>query len=170
MLRFYHWRFPPSLAVVRMLSSPPPPHSHSPFSGGGVNSNSVGGNSKPELQFPQSQPHKLSSSPSSSLKSTVACSNAGAIRRSMATVSQAFSERTESIDSDLGSLVVVSFYKFADFPEHADFRKPLKDLCEKLVWRFFYLIQKCRFLVSVYERLSLYLRVFVLIMKIWFRF
>jgi len=88
----------------------------------------------------------------------------------MATVSQAFSERTESIDSDLGSLVVVSFYKFADFPEHADFRKPLKDLCEKLVWRFFYLIQKCRFLVSVYERLSLYLRVFVLIMKIWFRF
>jgi hypothetical protein len=39
-----------------------------------------------------------------------------------------------------------------------------------LVWRFFYLIQKCRFLVSVYERLSLYLRVFVLIMKIWFRF
>ncbi|KAH7560589.1 hypothetical protein JRO89_XS10G0049500 [Xanthoceras sorbifolium] len=31
-------------------------------------------------------------------------------------------------------LVVVSFYKFADFPDHADFRKPLKELCEELVY------------------------------------
>lgn len=144
MLRFCHWRFPPSLAVARMLSSPPPLHSHSPFSGGVGNSSSIGGNSKPELLFPQSQPQNLSSSPSSSLKSTVACSNAGAIRRSMTTVSQSFSDRTESSDSDLGSLVVVSFYKFADFPDHADFRKPLKDLCEELVCRFFYLNQNCR--------------------------
>ncbi|KAL2555938.1 Rhodanese-like domain-containing protein 7 [Forsythia ovata] len=30
------------------------------------------------------------------------------------------------------SLVVVSFYKFADFPDHADLRKPLKQLCEQL--------------------------------------
>ncbi|PIA38545.1 hypothetical protein AQUCO_02700035v1 [Aquilegia coerulea] len=30
------------------------------------------------------------------------------------------------------SLVVVSFYKFADFPDHADMRKPLKDLCEQV--------------------------------------
>ncbi|EPS57425.1 hypothetical protein M569_17393, partial [Genlisea aurea] len=30
------------------------------------------------------------------------------------------------------SLVVVSFYKFADYPDHADLRKPLKDLCERL--------------------------------------
>lgn len=30
-------------------------------------------------------------------------------------------------------LVVVSFYKFADFPDHADLRKPLKALCERLV-------------------------------------
>lgn len=30
-------------------------------------------------------------------------------------------------------LVVVSFYKFADFPDHALLRKPLKDLCERLV-------------------------------------
>ncbi|MCL7050196.1 hypothetical protein MKW94_029247 [Papaver nudicaule] len=29
-------------------------------------------------------------------------------------------------------LVVVSFYKFADFPDHAELRKPLKNLCEKL--------------------------------------
>lgn len=30
-------------------------------------------------------------------------------------------------------LVVVSFYKFADFPDHVDLRKPLKELCEQLV-------------------------------------
>ncbi|KAL8050029.1 hypothetical protein ABFX02_06G056800 [Erythranthe guttata] len=29
-------------------------------------------------------------------------------------------------------LVVVSFYKFADFPDHAGLRKPLKELCERL--------------------------------------
>lgn len=28
--------------------------------------------------------------------------------------------------------MVVSFYKFADFPEHADLRRPLKELCENL--------------------------------------
>ncbi|KAJ0453185.1 putative Rhodanese-like domain, tRNA uridine(34) hydroxylase [Helianthus annuus] len=37
------------------------------------------------------------------------------------------------IDEDESvQLVVVSFYKFAEFPDHADLRKPLKDLCEKL--------------------------------------
>ncbi|OMO89977.1 hypothetical protein COLO4_19467 [Corchorus olitorius] len=35
-------------------------------------------------------------------------------------------------DSPSNSLVVVSFYKFADFPDHADLRKPLKQLCEDL--------------------------------------
>ncbi|XP_074359290.1 rhodanese-like domain-containing protein 7 isoform X1 [Apium graveolens] len=30
------------------------------------------------------------------------------------------------------TLVVVSFYKFADFPDHADFRAPLKQLCQHL--------------------------------------
>uniref|UniRef100_A0A1J3FH91 Rhodanese-like domain-containing protein 7 n=1 Tax=Noccaea caerulescens TaxID=107243 RepID=A0A1J3FH91_NOCCA len=117
MLRCCHWRFRPSLAAARMLSSPPP--SQSLFSGGGVNSSSVGGNSKPELLlFPQSQAQK----------STVACSSAGAI----ATISQCFSSIPDSSESDLGSLVVVSFYKFADFPDHADLRNPLKDLCEEL--------------------------------------
>ncbi|PKI64896.1 hypothetical protein CRG98_014692 [Punica granatum] len=33
---------------------------------------------------------------------------------------------------DSQALVVVSFYKFADFPDHAELRKPLKDLCEEL--------------------------------------
>ncbi|KAK3014941.1 hypothetical protein RJ639_009957 [Escallonia herrerae] len=37
-----------------------------------------------------------------------------------------------------GSPLVVSFYKFADFPDHADFRKPLKDLCEQLTSQIVY--------------------------------
>ncbi|CAN8287060.1 unnamed protein product [Cochlearia groenlandica] len=120
MLRFCHWRFPPSLAAARMLSSP------SQFSGAVANSSSIEGNSKPELLFSQSQTQNLSSS----VKSTVSDSSAGSFRhQTMSTVSHCFS----SNDSDSSaSLVVVSFYKFADFTDHADFRKPLKDLCEEL--------------------------------------
>lgn len=39
----------------------------------------------------------------------------------------------EDISETECPLVVVSFYKFADFPDHADLRKPLKELCERLV-------------------------------------
>lgn len=39
----------------------------------------------------------------------------------------------EDVDGEAPALAVVSFYRFADFPDHADFRKPLKELCEKLV-------------------------------------
>lgn len=35
-------------------------------------------------------------------------------------------------DPDLQSLVVVSFYKFADLPDHALMRNPLKNLCQEL--------------------------------------
>ncbi|KAK2637241.1 hypothetical protein Ddye_032033 [Dipteronia dyeriana] len=38
----------------------------------------------------------------------------------------------ETGDPDPTPLVVVSFYKFADLPDHAGFRKPLKKLCEEL--------------------------------------
>nr|CAB3461830.1 unnamed protein product [Digitaria exilis] len=37
------------------------------------------------------------------------------------------------MDSEAPALVVVSFYRFADFPDHAAFRRPLKELCEDLV-------------------------------------
>ncbi|KAI4306566.1 hypothetical protein L6164_029831 [Bauhinia variegata] len=41
--------------------------------------------------------------------------------------------RSSELESgDPQSLVVVSFYKFADFPDHAHMRKPLKELCEDL--------------------------------------
>ncbi|CAD6334186.1 unnamed protein product [Miscanthus lutarioriparius] len=36
------------------------------------------------------------------------------------------------LDGEAPSLVVVSFYRFADFPDHAAFRRPLKELCEEL--------------------------------------
>ncbi|XP_028778884.1 rhodanese-like domain-containing protein 7 isoform X2 [Neltuma alba] len=41
-------------------------------------------------------------------------------------------ENQEPESDDHQSLVVVSFYKFADFPDHANMRKPLKALCEEL--------------------------------------
>jgi predicted sulfurtransferase len=41
-----------------------------------------------------------------------------------------FSGPNDPLDSQ--SLVVVSFYKFADFPDHANMRTPLKDLCHQL--------------------------------------
>ncbi|KAL6980866.1 Aldo-keto reductase str7 [Sarracenia purpurea var. burkii] len=51
----------------------------------------------------------------------------------------AVSATTESVSAEIEasegspqSLVVVSFYKFADFPDHTDMRKPLKDLCEEM--------------------------------------
>ncbi|KAG2620149.1 hypothetical protein PVAP13_3NG151100 [Panicum virgatum] len=37
------------------------------------------------------------------------------------------------VDGEAPALVVVSFYRFADFPDHATFRRPLKELCEELV-------------------------------------
>jgi len=37
------------------------------------------------------------------------------------------------LDGEAPSLLVVSFYRFADFPDHAAFRRPLKELCEELV-------------------------------------
>lgn len=38
-----------------------------------------------------------------------------------------------AVDGEAPALVVVSFYRFADFPDHAVFRRPLKELCEELV-------------------------------------
>ncbi|RWW34084.1 hypothetical protein GW17_00001172 [Ensete ventricosum] len=40
---------------------------------------------------------------------------------------------SEAADGPAPLLVVVSFYRFADFPDHAAMRQPLKDLCEDLV-------------------------------------
>lgn len=42
-----------------------------------------------------------------------------------------FSAAADSVEPT-SQLVVVSFYKFADFPDHADFRNPIKHLCQEL--------------------------------------
>ncbi|KAL3373277.1 hypothetical protein AABB24_005336, partial [Solanum stoloniferum] len=56
---------------------------------------------------------------------------------------KANASRNEEVEgsglSSESQLVVVSFYKFADFPDHADLRKPLKELCEKLAVLFLHL-------------------------------
>ncbi|XVE86026.1 hypothetical protein DITRI_Ditri18aG0003200 [Diplodiscus trichospermus] len=39
---------------------------------------------------------------------------------------------SDEAQPDSHSLVIVSFYKFADFPDHTDLRKPLKQLCQDL--------------------------------------
>ncbi|CAL9119722.1 unnamed protein product [Musa textilis] len=44
--------------------------------------------------------------------------------------SVASSSSSEAADGPAPLLVVVSFYRFADFPDHAAMRQPLKDLCE----------------------------------------
>ncbi|KAG9145373.1 hypothetical protein Leryth_008304 [Lithospermum erythrorhizon] len=44
-----------------------------------------------------------------------------------------FSEATNcNTNLEEAILIVVSFYKFADFPDHAELRKPLKELCQRL--------------------------------------
>lgn len=37
------------------------------------------------------------------------------------------------VEGEVPALLVVSFYRFADFNDHAALRRPLKDLCEELV-------------------------------------
>ncbi|KMT17435.1 hypothetical protein BVRB_2g038870 [Beta vulgaris subsp. vulgaris] len=42
------------------------------------------------------------------------------------------SDSINSVGDPTSHLVVVSFYKFADFPDHANFRNPIKQLCQDL--------------------------------------
>jgi hypothetical protein len=46
-------------------------------------------------------------------------------------------------DGEAPALAVVSFYRFADFPDHAAFRKPLKELCEERVSAQISLVSRC---------------------------
>ncbi|KAM1231668.1 hypothetical protein ACFX13_042363 [Malus domestica] len=122
------WRSPPSLSL-RMLWLPP---LHS------VNPN-------PRLH-PASSVLPPSNRPPQSFfnPSWIPVSDSRCVPQSM-TLSRCFSGPTspvpipsspESDNSDSQILVVVSFYKFADFPDHASLRQPLKQLCEELVPAF----------------------------------
>ncbi|KAM2721742.1 hypothetical protein EV2_042772 [Malus domestica] len=118
------WRSPPSLSL-RMLWLPP---LHS------VNPN-------PRLH-PASSVSPPSNRPPQSFfnPSWIPVSDSRCVPQSM-TLSRCFYGPTspvpipgspESDNSDSQILVVVSFYKFADFPDHASLRQPVKQLCEEL--------------------------------------
>uniref|UniRef100_A0A7N0TJU3 Rhodanese domain-containing protein n=1 Tax=Kalanchoe fedtschenkoi TaxID=63787 RepID=A0A7N0TJU3_KALFE len=62
----------------------------------------------------------------------VCASGARVLGAAQKMVSAAAAVESVSGDKETDMLVVVSFYKFADFPDHADLRKPLKLLCEDL--------------------------------------
>ncbi|KAK2376260.1 Aldo-keto reductase str7 [Trifolium repens] len=102
--------------TTRMLSSSPP------------SSSPVTTSSETRLGY-------SSINPKPSFKNLSLFSNNHSLQ-SMTTVSKCFSQ-SDSIpgsESDsVDSLVVVSFYKFADFPDHAVFRDPLKQLCQQLL-------------------------------------
>lgn len=65
---------------------------------------------------------------SKNLSTTNSVTNSISISNS---VQSSFTEKENNIDPE-STLVVVSFYKFADFHDHADLRGPLKHLCEQL--------------------------------------
>ncbi|KAH7548235.1 hypothetical protein ACOSP7_032383 [Xanthoceras sorbifolium] len=82
----------------------------------------------------------LSTKPTSrNLQSSHLATNPCKMSQTMTVSSRCFTASTDPIPisskpefANPTPLVVVSFYKFADFPDHADFRKPLKELCEEL--------------------------------------
>ncbi|KAL7184133.1 hypothetical protein ACSBR2_026312 [Camellia fascicularis] len=83
----------------------------------------------PNISLYNSNPH-LSPPPQSMTPSK--CFSATSNPITVSKTSESRSADFEAIESSSQPLVVVSFYKFADFPQHADMRKPLKDLCELL--------------------------------------
>ncbi|GMP69702.1 hypothetical protein CsSME_00028868 [Camellia sinensis var. sinensis] len=81
----------------------------------------------PNISLSNSNPH-LSPPPPQSM-SPSKCFSATSNPITVSKTSESTSADFEAIESSSQPLVVVSFYKFADFPRHADMRKPLKDLC-----------------------------------------
>ncbi|XP_045828327.1 rhodanese-like domain-containing protein 7 [Trifolium pratense] len=101
--------------TTRMLSSSPP------------SSSSVTSSSETRLGY-------SSINPKPSFKNLSLFSNNHSLQ-SMTTVSNCLSQSDAipvSESDSIDSLVVVSFYKFADFPDHAVLRNPLKQLCQEL--------------------------------------
>uniref|UniRef100_A0A9I9EIR6 Uncharacterized protein n=1 Tax=Cucumis melo TaxID=3656 RepID=A0A9I9EIR6_CUCME len=120
------YRAPPLLALG--MVSPLPSSSSSSFSS---NTNLISFNFSPSFPVPKpssSFPSLLSSfvhKPSRSMTHSICFSGPSP-------TAPIHSSCEESEDMDSISLVVVSFYKFAHFPDHAEFRSPLKKLCEEL--------------------------------------
>ncbi|KAL5569655.1 hypothetical protein UlMin_026230 [Ulmus minor] len=117
-------RAPPSLPL-RLLSSPP-----STSSSFHINPNP---NSNPAVRMPKPSRRPPFSNPINLPQTMTFTSGrfSGPIPLSATPGSR--NPESESDGSDSGTLVVVSFYKFADFPDHARLRQPLKELCEELL-------------------------------------
>ncbi|KAK9682710.1 hypothetical protein RND81_10G091000 [Saponaria officinalis] len=74
----------------------------------------------------------LSSPSSSSMKPFAAVPPPSSASLSTAAANAASPPLKSFSGDESNSLVVVSFYKFADFPDHAELRNPLKLLCQQL--------------------------------------
>lgn len=124
------WRVPP-LPVLGMLSSlNPKPRYHSFF----TCQSSVSYSGPVQLLPRSSNPDKFPPAIRSCCHSRMTISKcfSGAAADRVAVPSQP-EQMVPPPEPDMQALVVVSFYKFADFPDHAELRAPLKDLCEELV-------------------------------------
>ncbi|KAL6532999.1 Aldo-keto reductase str7 [Orobanche minor] len=113
-----------SVAALRILSSPTFPANPNPFLTI-ITSSSM---AKPASENPAKFPLPADSSQPRFISRSLALSKSFATSSNQIPV-YVCESAGESLECPL---VVVSFYKFADFPDHADLRKPLKKLCERL--------------------------------------
>ncbi|MED6173360.1 Rhodanese-like domain-containing protein 7 [Stylosanthes scabra] len=125
------------LRPPRMLSpSPPSPPSFSAAPSETMLPSSL--SASPSKSSFHHFPISSTSSSSHTLHTTMTCSNSKCFFSSANTTTPidiSAMNRTENTEPEPdvdGSLVVVSFYKFADFSDHASMRKPLKELCQQL--------------------------------------
>lgn len=118
-------------ASLRMLSvSNPNPSSHLRMKS--ASSESLSSSRSPNLPIISNPKMAFSSQRftiSKNLSTTNSVTNSISISNS---AQSSFTDEENNIDPE-STLVVVSFYKFADFHDHADLRAPLKHLCEQLV-------------------------------------
>ncbi|XP_059666852.1 rhodanese-like domain-containing protein 7 [Cornus florida] len=115
-----------SLIALRMLSSTTRSSIPNPSLHRTMKTSSATPSKSPTLPLFENPNFSLSNSPYSQTITLSKCFSATAHPITVCNTEQ------ETIDSDPQSLTVVSFYKFADFPDHANIRKPLKELCEEL--------------------------------------
>lgn len=141
----------PPLLPLRMLSSSSPPSFSFSFSS---SCNRLNPNPRlnpslktaPPFLKPSSlfaRPFKIFLSHSASLLQSMTLSSCLSRPANPIPVSSTHAPENPGPDSDVSdskALVVVSFYKFAHFPDHASMRQPLKELCEELVLHLRFLL------------------------------
>jgi hypothetical protein len=149
----------PPLLLLRMLSSSPQtlnpnPTFLTPMKSTTQTLNSSQNHNHP-LLFSNNPKVSLSNSHKLPQNMTVSSCFSGSPSTDQLSISGAPGSNNSNPES---TLVVVSFYKFADFPDYADMRKPLKELCEELVLCFYHYLS-CFFFFFIYvvSNLDVYL-------------